>query len=205
MKQAYGHEMVRLKILRALIALVAGALMFSGAGAHADDPVGLAQRLQSGGHILMLRHALAPGTGDPSHFRIDDCRTQRNLNAQGRTQARHIGEWLRAHGVAEARVFSSQWCRCLETAALIDLGPVTPLPALNSFFERPRERESRLDALQRFIARQPPKGKLIVLVTHYVTIAGITGEAVSSGEGVVLAIDPTPASRVIGRIDFGLD
>ncbi len=169
------------------------------AWAQPDD---LIPRLQAGGHILMLRHALAPGTGDPSGFRLGDCRTQRNLNDRGRDQARGIGAWLHARGVSRARVFSSQWCRCLETAALLDLGPVTPLPALNSFFDRPQERELRLAALRQFIARQPPDGGLIVMVTHYVTIAGLTGEGVSSGEAVVLTLTDGNPPRMLGKLNF---
>ncbi len=166
------------------------------------QPDDLIPRLQAGGHVLMLRHALAPGTGDPSGFRLGDCRTQRNLNDRGRDQARGIGAWLHARGVSRARVFSSQWCRCLETAALLDLGPVTPLPALNSFFERPQERELRLAALRDFIARQPLDGELIILVTHYVTIAGLTGEGVSSGEAIVLTLTEGNPPGMVGRLDF---
>ncbi len=166
------------------------------------QPDDLIPRLQAGGHVLMLRHALAPGTGDPSGFRLGDCHTQRNLNDRGRDQARGIGAWLHAQGVSRARVFSSQWCRCLETAALLDLGPVTPLPALNSFFERPQERELRLAALRDFIARQPLDGELIILVTHYVTIAGLTGEGVSSGEAIVLTLTEGNPPGMVGSLNF---
>ncbi len=174
-------------------------LSAAGALAQSED---LVRRLQAGGHILMLRHALAPGTGDPSDFRLGDCRTQRNLNDRGREQARGIGAWLHARGISRARVFSSQWCRCLETAALLDLGPVKALPSLNSFFERPQEREPRLAALRQFITRQPPDGGLIVMVTHFVTIAALTGEGVSSGEAVVLTLTDGNAPRMVGRLDF---
>ncbi len=72
----------------------------------------------------MVRHAIAPGNGDPPNFNIGDCSTQRNLDDSGRTQARRIGRWLRSNGIKSARIYSSQWCRCLETAKLIDLGSV---------------------------------------------------------------------------------
>ena len=179
--------------------------MLLAAASALAEPDDLIRRMQAGGHILMLRHALAPGTGDPPGFQIGDCRTQRTLNGRGREQARRIGAWLQAQGISQARVFSSQWCRCLETAALIDLGPVTPLPALNSFFERPQERELRLNALRQFIDRQPFDGGLMVLVTHYVTIAGLTGEGISSGEAVVLALKKGSAPQVVGRLDFDLE
>ncbi len=94
------------------------------------------------GRVLMLRHAQAPGVGDPPGFRLDDCATQRNLDDSGRRQARALGSRLANAGVATARVYSSQWCRCLETARLLQLGPVSELPALNSFFERSQDRDA---------------------------------------------------------------
>lgn len=162
----------------------------------------LIERLKAGGHILMVRHALAPGNGDPLNFKIGDCSTQRNLDKTGRVQARKIGDWLRARGVSSARVYSSQWCRCLETAKLIDLGPVQELPALNSFYERNHDREPNLSALNDFISRQSMRGKLIVLVTHFVTIAAITDESVSSGEGVLLEIQEATPHKIVSRLKF---
>lgn len=152
------------------------------------------------GHVIMIRHALAPGSGDPANFRIGDCSTQRNLDDRGRGQARRIGRWLRAHGVDSARVFSSQWCRCRETAELLDLGAVAELPALNSFFERPQDRAPNLAALRSFLANQPTDGELIILVTHFVTIAAIAGESVPSGEGVILRLAGGGAFDVVGRL-----
>jgi len=162
----------------------------------------LATRLQQGGHVLMLRHALAPGFGDPPGFELDDCATQRNLDASGRAQAIAIGEWLRRQGVREAKVYSSQWCRSLETARLLNLGPVKPLPALNSFFERTHDRVGSLIALNAFFARQPADGPLIILVTHFVNIEAVAGFSVGSGEGVLLQLQVGAAPRVVGRVDF---
>jgi broad specificity phosphatase PhoE len=167
--------------------------------ADADD---LTRTVESGGHVLMIRHAYAPGTGDPENFKIGDCSTQRNLNDRGRAQARNIGRWFRLRGIDDARVFSSQWCRCLETAELIGLGPVSELPALNSFFDRPQDAEPNLAALREFLAKQPEDGKLILLVTHFVTISGITSESVSSGEGVLLRLTGAGGVDVLGRLDF---
>ena len=170
--------------------------------AAAASPDRLVAQIQTGGHVLMIRHAYAPGTGDPDHFRIDDCTTQRNLSDQGRTQAQEIGRWLRRQGIAAARVYSSQWCRCLETARLLDLGPVTALPALNSFFDRPQDREPNLTALRAFLSQQPTDGELVVLVTHFVTISGITGKGVASGQGVVLKLQEDGEARYIGPLTF---
>jgi phosphohistidine phosphatase SixA len=194
-----NHRPVRALLLFLLALFIPSAALVSDAGA-ADE---LVDRLGSGGHVLMIRHAYAPGAGDPADFTIGDCATQRNLNDQGRDQARHIGDWLAKRGITSARVYSSQWCRCLQTAELIGLGPVVELPALNSFFERPQDREPNLAALRSFLAAQPADGDLIVLVTHYVTVSGIAGMGVGSGEGVVLELDGSGAYQVVGRIGFG--
>jgi phosphohistidine phosphatase SixA len=170
------------------------------AAATAGDQSKVIDRLTAGGHILMIRHALAPGNGDPPNFTIGDCTTQRNLDETGRVQARSIGAWLRRNGVTSARVYSSQWCRCLETARLLNIGPVRELAALNSFYERTQDREPNLKALNDFISQQPAQGELIVLVTHFVTIAGTS---VSSGEGAVLALHEDAPYTVVGRLDFG--
>ena len=158
-------------------------------------------RLEEGGYLVMLRHASAPGVGDPENFRLGDCATQRNLSDAGRAEARRLGERLREEGVSSAEIYSSQWCRCLETAALLDLGPVEPLPALNSFFARPADRAPKLDALRRFLADLPADGPPVILVTHQVAISAITGRSAASGEAVVLALDGTGTPPVVGTIE----
>lgn len=172
--------------------------------ATADAAAGneLLERIKTGGHVLMIRHTIAPGTGDPSNFMIGDCTTQRNLDEQGKAQARRIGDWLRAGGIMSARVFSSQWCRSLETAQLIGLGPVAELPALNSFFNKPKASESTMAALMAFLSQQPPDGELILLVTHYVNIYGIAGIGVFSGEGVALELAGDGGYNILGRLKF---
>ncbi len=168
----------------------------------AAEPGRMVEQIKAGGRVLMIRHANAPGNGDPENFRIGDCSTQRNLDDRGRTQARRIGQWLRSRGIESARIYASQWCRCLETAALLDLGSVAELPALNSFFERPQDREPTLAALRAFLAKQPTDGPLIVLVTHFVTISAVTGEGVASGEGVVARLNADGRVEVLGQLDF---
>jgi phosphohistidine phosphatase SixA len=162
----------------------------------------LITQMKDGRHILMIRHAYAPGTGDPKHFKIGDCATQRNLDNRGRAQARKIGEWLRSKGIKKVKIYSSQWCRCVETATLLDLGPVTHLPALNSFFELPQNREPNIKALRSFMADLSENSQLVIFVTHFVTILEITGESVSSGEGVVLKLKKRGAYDVLGRLSF---
>jgi broad specificity phosphatase PhoE len=183
------------------ILLCAGlpALAADPARANGDD---VQARLSQGGHVLMIRHAHAPGFGDPPGFRLGDCGSQRNLDQTGRAQAAAIGAWLRARGLGSAPVYSSQWCRCLETARLLRLGPVTPLAALNSFFERPQDRESTTRPLRAFLARQPPDGPLLVLVTHQVNIQAVADTGLNSGEGILLERLPGGITRVVGRLDF---
>jgi phosphohistidine phosphatase SixA len=165
-------------------------------------PLSVGAKTLAGGQVLLLRHAEAPGTGDPEGFRLGDCSTQRNLSEAGRLQARAIGDWLREQGIERARVYSSQWCRCLETAELLGFGPVAELPGLNSFFNRPQEREPNLAALRRFLEAQRPSEDLLILVTHQVTISALTGEYTASGHGVLATLDQDGALRTVRRISF---
>ena len=186
----------------------AGALAFaiaiaalSATGAVAAEPFPL-DRLDAGGYAVILRHANAPGTGDPAAFTLGDCTTQRTLDDRGRAQARALGAKLRAAGIERARVYASQWCRCLETAELLGLGPVEELPALNSFFGRNRaDKPKRMRALRAFLAEQPSDAaRPLVLVTHQVTVSALTGDFVAEGAARVLALDGGEAPRTVGRI-----
>ncbi len=161
------------------------------------------ERLREPGHVLLLRHANAPGVGDPPGMDLADCATQRNLDDRGRAQAAVLGERIRAAGVPGARVLTSEWCRCRETARLLGLGPVEDLPALNSFFEQPAEREPRLAALRAFLAGLPRDGGPVVLVTHQVTITALTGRFPASGEGVVLRLGPDGVFTPVGVVPTG--
>ncbi len=146
------------------------------------------EMLSRPGHVLLMRHANAPGVGDPRGMTLGDCSTQRNLDERGRRQSVRLGERLRAAGVSSARVYTSQWCRCRDTAKLMSLGPVEDLPALNSFFEQPETREERLRELRAFLAGLPRTGAPVVLVTHQVTVTALTGYFPASGAGVVLRL-----------------
>jgi phosphohistidine phosphatase SixA len=153
------------------------------------------------GRVLIMRHALAPGVGDSESFKLRDCATQRNLDSSGRAQAVAFGKRLARAGVTRAMVYSSQWCRCLDTARLLDMGAVEELLALNSFFRRPQDRDGQLAALRAFLARLPVDGVPIILVTHQVTISALTGHGAASGGGVILALDGTGDPRVLGAIE----
>jgi len=160
------------------------------------------QALRSGTAVGLLRHATAPGIGDPAQFRLDDCATQRNLSEAGRQQARAIGAAFRRNGITRARVLSSRWCRCLETARLLDLGPVEPFPPLDSFFADRERASPQTAALQAFLSR-PYTGPPRVLVTHQVNITALTSVVPRSGELIVAQPLADGRVRVIGRLELG--
>lgn len=166
----------------------------------AEEEEALWNALRSGTHIAIMRHATAPGTGDPADFRLGDCSTQRNLSEEGRAQATRIGARFRAKGIETARVFSSQWCRCLETARLLELGPVQELPLLNSFFADSEQRDPQTLALKEWLAGQNGPEPL-VLVTHQVNITALTGVYPASGEMVVVGRSGTGEPTVAGTIE----
>ena len=153
-------------------------------GAEASQTL-LWEKLRSGDHFVLMRHALAPGTGDPPSFEIDKCETQRNLSQRGREQARDIGALFRENGIHTAQVYSSQWCRCLDTARLLNLGDVTELPIINSFFQNFENEKVQTAALVQWLNHQALAPTLI-LVTHQVNITAFTGIYPSSGEIVVV-------------------
>ncbi|NUB11654.1 histidine phosphatase family protein [Azospirillum brasilense] len=157
-------------------------------------------KLDPRGLIVLMRHAEAPGVGDPPNFQIRDCATQRNLDANGREQARQVGDRLRSLAVGEATVYSSQWCRCLETARLLAVGPVQELPALNSFFERREEQDAQIASLRRFLAGLHSDGAPVVLVTHQVIVTALTGVFPASGESVLLRANGTDEPTIEERI-----
>jgi 8-oxo-(d)GTP phosphatase len=164
------------------------------ATAQQADPLAA---LQQGAAVALVRHATAPGTGDPANSRLGDCTTQRNLSEDGRREARALGKRLRDAGIDEARVYSSQWCRCLETAGLLGLGEVVPLPILNSFFSDRSRGPGQTEALRRMIAEEgdgPPR----IFVTHQVNISALTEVFPRSGEIVVVSVEDP--GRVVGRL-----
>jgi broad specificity phosphatase PhoE len=166
----------------------------------ADNASVLWDALKSGGHFALLRHAIAPGTGDPPEFQLRECATQRNLSDAGRDQAGHIGDRFRRNGIDRARVFSSQWCRCLETAKLLRLGPVEELAALNSFFQNYARRDAQTQATLEWLGQQDLERPL-VLVTHQVNITALTGTFAGSGELVIVHRTPNGDLKVIGTIE----
>jgi 8-oxo-(d)GTP phosphatase len=181
--------MVRRIRVRALAVLLSLGLVTASTPLAAGAVEMLAD-LSEPGTLLLLRHALAPGTGDPPGFVFGDCSTQRNLSDAGREQARALGERLRQAGIVQARIYSSRWCRCMETAELLDLGPVQPLPALDSFFQDRSQGAARTQVARNFLD-ELPAGPPVILVTHQVNITGLTGQFTASGSGVLARV-PAP-------------
>ncbi|MBK9572448.1 MAG: histidine phosphatase family protein [Rhodoferax sp.] len=139
----------------------------------------------SGGTVVLFRHALAPGGGDPSGYTLNDCSTQRNLSSEGRDQARRIGAEFRQRRIAVGAVWSSQWCRTRDTADLAFPGLRTDQPIFNSFFNESEAAADRTRAAQQLLSSWRGPGVLVV-VTHQVNITALTGVMPSSGEGVVV-------------------
>jgi phosphohistidine phosphatase SixA len=168
------------------------------------DAGALRRALQDGGVVLALRHALAPGTFDPPGFRVDDCRTQRNLNDEGREQARRIGQWFAQAGLRPAQVRSSPWCRCIDTARLA-FGAAEVWPALGSphgTAETVRSAQ-RGQLLQALAAVSAQRGRLEVWVTHAFVQGAVVGSSTGVGEALALrAADPGRA-ELLGRLALG--
>lgn len=179
--------------------LLAVCFSYFSSGNAAAGEAALWHALRSGGHIALMRHALAPGTGDPPHFKLGDCTTQRNLSAAGRAQATRIGERFRANGIKSARVLSSQWCRCIDTAELLGLAPVEALPTLNSFFRNKGGGARQTKDLRDWIDNQDLDGAL-VLVTHQVNITALTDVFPKSG-AIIVVRRSEKGLTVVGTID----
>jgi phosphohistidine phosphatase SixA len=179
-------------LILGLVALASAAT----APARADEAAAWAAL--KAGAIVLFRHATAPGGGDPPGFRLDDCSTQRNLSDAGRAQSRRIGERFRAEAIPVAKVISSEWCRCRETAELAFAMPVERSSAFNSLFgRREKEAEQTRTALDILRAWRGP-GTLVV-VSHQLTIGPLTGISTADGEGVVVRFNDG-AIQVIGRV-----
>lgn len=153
---------------------------------------GIADQLNGSSHVVLMRHAYAPGVGDPTGYVLERCDTQRVLNQEGKNQAVRIGRWLRAQGVEKAQVFTSPWCRCKQTAELLNLGPVRVESSLASFFDEPHLAAARNTSLQSFMAQAlKTKGdQALILVTHHVNILEFMGQNIGSGDMVLARVNP---------------
>jgi phosphohistidine phosphatase SixA len=142
--------------------------------------------LEEGGKVIFIRHAYAPGAGDPDNFDIRDCSTQRNLDTNGTKQAARIGKFFSDNKISIDSVFSSEWCRCKDTAK-IAFEDYRVFNALNSFFSNKfsKNKHKQIKELKAFIKKWDSK-KNIVFVTHYVVISEIVNITISSGEIIVV-------------------
>ena len=182
-----------------LLLIVLSVLTLPMGFAIGSDDHHLWTALKKGGHVALLRHALAPGTGDPANFQLDDCTTQRNLSEEGRAQATRIGERFREHGISSALVYSSQWCRCKDTATLLDFGKAQPFEVLNSFYQKYDRKEKQTALLERWI-RSGSLDKPLIIVTHQVNITALTGVFPASGELVVVNVQKGEPLVVVGTV-----
>lgn len=157
------------------------------------------QLLREGRAVLIMRHALAPGVGDPAEFTLSDCSTQRNLNAEGLAQAKLWKHYLAEKNIVEARVFASEWCRTRDTATAMDVGQVVPLPALNSFFEGHYKREQQTRNVRLFVNNLEPSGA-VILVTHQVNIQALAGVFAESNQAIILALPLTESPDVLASV-----
>lgn len=174
------------------------------ATSNAVDAADVAALLRQGGAVIAFRHALAPGTFDPPGFRLGDCSTQRNLSEQGRSQARRIGEWFNQQALVPARIASSPWCRCLETASLAFGKQPESWAALGS----PRGSTevtgaAHLQALRKALTSATARpGRFEVWVTHMFVLSDLAGANPASGEGLVLRMGPKDSVETLARLSI---
>jgi broad specificity phosphatase PhoE len=184
----------RRSFVAAMLALAAAPAR----GAEEDVPW---QRLRDGGVVLLMRHgSTVEGLGDPPGFRLDDCSTQRNLSEAGRVESRRVGERLRQGGVRIAKVYTSPWCRCRETAR-VAFGEAEDWAPLSSFFDLPDREAEFSEHVRKRIAgyvKQPPAG-VVVMVTHNVNIAALTRHSVGPAELVLVRPDGCCSMRPMQR------
>jgi phosphohistidine phosphatase SixA len=151
------------------------------------------------GYVLLIRHSLAPGVGDPENFKLNDCSTQRNLSDIGRQDARDLGEWLARRQIKIARIESSRWCRAKETATLLNLGKVRLNRNLDSLFqETDLANHPQTLRVRKQIVDYRNKSGLLIMVGHFVNIGALTNVGVASGEGVLVRADSKGVIRVVG-------
>lgn len=179
-----------------LAALPLGALAWPSLSV-ANDAVWDA--LKRGGQVALVRHGLTtPGVGDPDGFRLEDCSTQRNLIETGRDEARALGAAFRARGIVVARVLSSPWCRCIETARLAFGGAETSLP-LSNLYGRPENRDAQVQAMRALVGEKRSGGNR-VLISHGSTILALTGVNPDTAEMVVVTPEGDGRFAVVGRV-----
>ncbi|MBM5786873.1 MAG: histidine phosphatase family protein [Candidatus Fonsibacter sp.] len=150
--------------------------------------------LKKGEKIVLIRHALAPGLGDPSNFDLSDCKTQRNLSEEGINQSKRVGVFFKSNSILIDKVYSSEWCRCKDTAKYA-FGEFTTFSGLNSFFRDSSKGPAHIKSVKNLVNNWK-SSKNLVLVTHHVTIGSLTNYYPNSGEIVVT----DKSFKVIGSV-----
>ena len=167
--------------------------------AGADDAADAWKALRAGGHVALMRHADAPGVvGDPPGFRVDDCATQRNLSEKGRADAEKIGSRLKREGIAFEKILSSLWCRCIDTAKLLNLGTVETEATFGNVVVLKDQRQTLTTGARALIAQWTAGGNLLV-VTHGANIQALTGVWLASGE-IVVVKGGSDRTETVGRL-----
>ena len=174
--------MIKNKVPRVILSIIFSLLLFNVQANEINW-----QPAQEGNKIILIRHSLAPGGGDPVGFKINDCKTQRNLNQIGIDQSKRIGILFRINQVPIDQVLSSQWCRCKDTAKFA-FKQFKEFSALNSTFQFPYSKNEtrQLKEIKSFVKKWNGQGKNLILVTHYSIITAITNAVPGSGEIVII-------------------
>ena len=141
--------------------------------------------LKEGKKIIFIRHAIAPGNGDPDNFNINDCETQRNLSEEGVEQSKNIGIFFEENKIKIDKILSSEWCRCKDTAK-IAFNNFETFDGLNSFYDEKfaQNEDMQLKNLKTYI-KSWESDKNLILVTHFVVISSILNVSTSSGEMII--------------------
>ena len=146
--------------------------------------------------VVFLRHALAPGNGDPPNFNVNDCSTQRNLDLVGISQSRMLGNTFKNLGIKFSKIYSSFWCRCKDTALNMKIGEFETHEGLNSFYEKHADKKLTLIKLNNLVNSFDKSGGPYLLVTHYVNILAFTGLSTSSGGMVAFDLNTQESIHV---------
>jgi phosphohistidine phosphatase SixA len=167
--------------------------------ARAGDAADAWRALRAGGHVALMRHADAPGgVGDPPGFRVEDCATQRNLSDKGRADAEKIGSRLKGEGITFEKILSSPWCRCIDTAKLLNLGMVETEATFGNVVVLKDQRQTLTAGARALIARWTARGNLLV-VTHGANVQALAGIWLSSGE-IVVVKGGSDRTEPVGRL-----
>jgi phosphohistidine phosphatase SixA len=191
--------MAKVRISSLLVLLLTATLLPQ--NAHARD-LAIWDELQGTnpkGYVLLLRHTIAPGVGDPENFKLNDCSTQRKLSQVGRDDAKAVGDWLKRRDIKISRVESSRWCRAKQTAQLLGIGKVRLNSNLDSLFDSQDPAKAiQTVRVKKQIVDWRNKSGLLVLVGHFINIGAVAGVGVGSGEGVLVKADSKGRITVVG-------